>query len=66
MLAFGCQQVGPTSLAYPVRNLSLMLDLLRKAKATEGACVLDEWIANAVRGRAFDMRDPSNDSASIA
>ncbi|WP_416762258.1 HipA family kinase [Roseateles sp. So40a] len=50
MLAFGCQQVGPTSLAYPVRNLSLMLDLLRKAKATEGVCVLDEWIANAVRG----------------
>jgi|GEM_PF-4470498 len=57
-LAFGCQQVGPTGAAYPVRNLSLMLEMLRKAKLTDGVCVLDEWIANSVRGPGDIVFDP--------
>jgi hypothetical protein len=58
LLAFGCQQVGPSAAAYPVRNLSLMLEMLRKAKIAEGVCVLDEWIANSVRGPGDIVFDP--------
>lgn len=49
-LTFGCQQVGPTGTVYPVRNLALMVEMLRKTKHSEATVVLDEWIANSVRG----------------
>ena len=49
-LTFGAQHVGPHSRAFPVRSLSVMLEMLRKTKHAEGTCLLDEWIANSVRG----------------
>lgn len=58
MLTYGCLQVGPNGPAFPVRNLSLMIEMLRKAKHAEGTCVLDEWIANSVRGPGDIVFDP--------
>lgn len=49
-LTFGCRQVGAHGTAFPVRNLAIMVEMLRKTKHAEAACVLDEWIANSVRG----------------
>lgn len=50
LLTFGCEQVGPRSLARPIRDLDLMFESLQKAKLAERGAVLDELIANSVRG----------------
>jgi len=55
---FGCEQVGPRSMATPVRSLSMMLEMLHKAKAAEGTAALDEWIANPVRSTSDILFDP--------
>ena len=57
-MCFGSEQVGRRSLARPVRSVPLMLEMLRKAKHAEGATVLDEWIANSVRGPGDMVFDP--------
>lgn len=57
-LAFGSQQMGARSTARVVRNLDLMLEMLRKAKAAEGICVLDELSANSVRHERDMVFDP--------
>jgi hypothetical protein len=58
LTAFGSAQVGPRSLATPVRSLDVMLELLRKSKLIDAACVFDEWIANSVRGSGDLVFDP--------
>lgn len=58
-LTFGAQHVGPASRAFPVRSLSVMLEMLKKTRHAEGTCLLDEWIANAVRGPGDILFDAS-------
>lgn len=58
IMAFGCEQVGPRGMATPVRDRSLMLEMLRKVKAADGAAVLDEFVVNDVRGPGDVVFDP--------
>ena len=58
IMAFGSEQVGARGLATPVKSLDLMLRMLQKAKAAEGTAVLDELVANDVRGPGDVVFDP--------
>lgn len=58
IMAFGSEQAGTKGLATPVRNLDLMLRMLQKAKVAEGTAVLDELVANNMRGPGDIVFDP--------
>jgi hypothetical protein len=57
-LAFGCEQVGPRSLAYPINDLDHMFETLERAKLAERSAVFDELIANSVRGPGDVLFEP--------
>lgn len=61
IIAFASEAAGTRALARPVLDLDVMFDLLDRLKLTEGTCVLDEWIANAVRGPRDVLFDPGSD-----
>lgn len=64
-LAFGSEAANERGLAYPVRNLEVLIELLDKTKLTEAVCVFDEWIANSVRSSGDVLFDPDGRRAYI-
>lgn len=58
LVAFGSEQVGPRGLATPIRSRDIMLEMLRKLKLSEATTVLDEFVANDVRGPGDVVFDP--------
>lgn len=58
LIAFGSEQVGPRGLATPIRSRDIMLEMLRKLKLSEATAVLDEYVANDVRGPGDVVFDP--------
>lgn len=57
-LAFGAEDLAERSLAKPLRNVALLLDLLRSKKVADLACAFDEWIANDVRSPSDILVSP--------
>lgn len=57
-LAFGSEQASERGMAFPIRSLDRMIDLLDKLKLSEGVCAFDEWIANSVRSPSDVLFDP--------
>lgn len=60
LTAFGSEQVGPRGLAVPVRSRDILLEMLSALKIAEAVAVLDEFIANDVRGPGDIVFDPAN------
>jgi hypothetical protein len=58
VLAFGSEQVSERSLARPIRDLELLLQVLTRLKIAEAVCAFDEWIANTVRSPSDVLFDP--------
>lgn len=65
LIAFGSEAAGTSAVARPVRDVELMLEMLDKLRLTEAAFVLDEWIANGVRGPRDLLFDPVSGAAII-
>ncbi|MBP9149226.1 MAG: hypothetical protein KBG00_10640 [Rhodoferax sp.] len=65
LLAFGCEQAGTRSLARPVHNVEIMLQLLKKLHHSEMLAMFDEWVGNSVRGPGDILFDPEGSAAII-
>jgi hypothetical protein len=50
VVAYGSEQVGNRSMAFPVLDNDTLLEMLGRQKLTESLLAFDEFIANAVRG----------------
>ena len=57
-LAFGSEEANERGMAYPIRDLERVIELLDKLKLSEAVCAFDEWIANSVRSPSDVLFDP--------